>query len=425
MASIPPAIEAHYGLVREQEARALAVATRHWHRLGPNWIGPAWAERIPAVTAAVTAAQRTAAASALVSGALALGQQDQWAEPDGIVDPDAFVGVTGDGRPLDTLLKVPATTTRTLIADGMEPAAALAAGGRQLSMMVLTEIADAGRGAAGVQIAARPRTGYVRMLNPPSCSRCVILAGSFYRWNQGFLRHPRCDCKHVPTMVTDQAEAFAEGLIDDPYEAFNRMSEAEQNRVFTNAGAQAIRDGADMYQVVNARRGLDWRNFGGGVWRTYTKEGISKYGWAGRILRGRERWTPETIYRLNPNREQAIEALRAHGYITGRGQSSEGVIRGRREGKSTNLLSNLTAAERRVFIATRDWEDVKRGLNPWTAYAQERHGGARIGGMDEPLTPRIAAEVEARYYAATTSKGEIFLMRQLEKNERDYLFSYL
>ena len=416
MASIPPAIEHHYALVREQEARALATATRHWRKLGPNWIADAWRERIPTVTAAVTAAQRTAAASALVSGALALGQQDQWAEPDGIVDPDAFVGVTGDGRPLDTLLKVPATTTRTLIADGMEPAEALAAGGRQLSMMVLTEIADAGRGAAGVQIAARPRTGYVRMLNPPSCSRCVILAGSFYRWNQGFLRHPRCDCKHVPTMVTDQAEAFAEGLIDDPYEAFNRMSEAEQNRVFTNAGAQAIRDGADMYQVVNARRGLDWRNFGGGVWRTYTKEGISKYGWAGRILRGRERWTPETIYRLNPNREQAIEALRAHGYITGRGQVSGGALRGQYE--ATYEGRRMTAAEKRVAIATRDWQDVQNGLNPWTPAAQERHGGARIGGADYPLTPKIAAEVEARYYAAIATGGELTRMRALLRASR-------
>lgn len=410
MASIPPAIEAHYGLVRDQEARALAVATRHWHKLGPNWIADAWRERIPTVTAAITAAQRTAAASALVSGALALGQQDQWAPPDGLVNPDAFAGLAADGRSLDTLLRGPAITARTLIADGMEPAQALAAGGRQLSMMVLTEIADAGRGAAGVQIAARPRVGYVRMLNPPSCSRCVVLAGRFYRWNQGFLRHPRCDCKHVPTMVTDQAEAFAEGLIDDPYQAFKRMSEAEQNRVFTNAGAQAIRDGADMYQVVNARRGMKYRG-------AFTSEGASKHGWAGQILRrGQKRMTPETIYRLNPNREQAVEALRAQGYITGRGQVSGGALRGQYEAPYEGR--RMTAAEKRVAIATRDWQDVQNGLNPWTPAAQERHGGARIGGADYPLTPQIAAEVEARYYAATATGGELTRMRALLRASR-------
>lgn len=410
MATIPPAISHHYGLVREQEARALATATRHWHRLGPNWIADAWRERIPTVAAAITNAQRTAATSALVSGALALGQQGQWAEPDGLVDPDAFAGLAADGRSLDTLLRAPAITARTLIADGVEPAQALAAGGRQLSMMVLTEIADAGRGAAGVQIAARPRVGYVRMLNPPSCSRCVVLAGRFYRWNQGFLRHPRCDCKHVPTMVTDQAEAFAEGLIDDPYEAFIRMSEAEQNRVFTNAGAQAIRDGADMYQVVNARRGMKYRG-------AFTSEGTSRHGWAGQILRkGQRRMTPETIYRLNPNREQAVEALRAQGYITGRGQVSGGALRGQYEASYEGR--RMTAAEKRVAVATRDWQDVQNGLNPWTPAAQERHGGARIGGADYPLTPKIAAEVEARYYAAIASGGDLTRMRALLRASR-------
>lgn len=407
MASIPPAIEHHYGLVREQEARALATATRQWRKLGTNWIADAWADRVPTVAAAVTAAQRTAAASALVSGALALGQQDTWAAPDGLVDPGAFAGLAADGRDLEKLLNIPARTTRRLIGQGMDAAQALEAGERQLTMMVLTEVADAGRGAAGVQIAARPRTGYVRMLAPPSCSRCIILAGRFYRWNQGFLRHPRCDCKHVPTMVADQAEAAAHGLIDDPYEAFNRMSEAEQNRVFAKAGARAIRDGADIFQVVNARRHMAYRG-------AFTNEGITRFGWAGQLLKPRQRRpTPETIYRLNPNREQAVEALRTYGYITGRGQVGSGVIRGQREGRSTNMMSVLTAAERRVFIATRDWRDVERGLNPWTPRAQERHGGARIGGADAPLTPEIAAEVEARYYAATATGGELTRMRAL------------
>lgn len=405
MATIPPAISHHYGLVRDQEARALATATRHWHRLGPNWIGEAWAERVPTVAAAITNAQRTAAASALVSGALALGQQGTWAAPDGLTAPDAFAGLTADGRNLNTLLRAPAITTRTLIADGMEPAQALAAGGRQLSLMVLTEVADAGRGAAGVQITARPRVGYVRMLNPPSCSRCVILAGRFYRWNQGFLRHPRCDCTHVPTMITDQAEAFAHGLIDDPYEAFTRMSESEQNRVFTNAGARAIRDGADIHQVVNARRGMRYRG-------AFTTEGTSKHGWAGQLLRpGQKRMTPETIYRLNPSREQAVEALRAQGYITGRGKISGGALRGQYEAAYEGR--RMTAAEKRVATATRDWQDVQNGLNPWTPAAQERHGGARIGGADYPLTPQIAAEVEARYYAAIATGGELTQMRAL------------
>src|SRR5690606_23965723 len=33
---------------------------------------------------------------------------------------------------------------------------------------------------------------YVRMLTPPSCSRCTVLAGRWYRKNAGFARHPGC-----------------------------------------------------------------------------------------------------------------------------------------------------------------------------------------------------------------------------------------
>ena len=36
-----------------------------------------------------------------------------------------------------------------------------------------------------------------------------------------------------------------------------------------------------------------------------------------------------------------------------------------------------------------------------------------IGGADYPLTPKIAAEVEARYYAAIATDGDLTRMRAL------------
>ncbi|GAA2829876.1 hypothetical protein GCM10010441_63000 [Kitasatospora paracochleata] len=58
---------------------------------------------------------------------------------------------------------------------------------------VATETADDGRSATGAAIASnRTTTGYVRVLNPPSCARCAVLAGARYRYNTGFLRHPNC-----------------------------------------------------------------------------------------------------------------------------------------------------------------------------------------------------------------------------------------
>ena len=38
----------------------------------------------------------------------------------------------------------------------------------------------------------RPVGGYVRMVQAGACSRCVVLAGKWYRKNQGFQRHPGC-----------------------------------------------------------------------------------------------------------------------------------------------------------------------------------------------------------------------------------------
>jgi hypothetical protein len=64
----------------------------------------------------------------------------------------------------------------------------------------LALIQDAGRTAAAVDMVTRSAvTGYVRTLNGPTCPRCAVLAGRFYRYSQGFQRHPRCDCLMTPT----------------------------------------------------------------------------------------------------------------------------------------------------------------------------------------------------------------------------------
>src|SRR5699024_3123647 len=113
-------------------------------------------------------------------------------------------------------------------------------------------------------------TGYVRMINPPSCDRCAILAGKRYLWNEGFLRHPNCDCIHIPA-----SENVAGDFRTDPYEYFKSLSESEQDRIFGKANAEAIRDGADIFQVTNTRmRGMsvvgreDLIEYGGQARRT-------------------------------------------------------------------------------------------------------------------------------------------------------------
>src|SRR6185437_3091389 len=99
------------------------------------------------------------------------------------------------------LLYGPVISTKEYIGGGMATETAMVAGRKSLETIMRTMIADAGRQAAGVDTAARRGTGYVRMLNPPSCSRCVVLTGKFFRYNQGFLRHPRCDCVQIASRL--------------------------------------------------------------------------------------------------------------------------------------------------------------------------------------------------------------------------------
>jgi hypothetical protein len=88
----------------------------------------------------------------------------------------------------------------------------------------------------------------------------------------------------------------------NPRVYFDGLSRAEQDKAFTIAGAEAIRAGADIGKVVNARRGMRTATDG----RLYTTEA------AGR----RPRLMPEQILiEANGNRDEAIRLLRLHGFV--------------------------------------------------------------------------------------------------------------
>ena len=138
---------------------------------------------------------------------------------------------------------------------------------------------------------------------------------------------------------------------------FDRLSREEQDKAFTRAGAEAIRDGADISQVVNARRGArgltpagaritadEARMLRGGRDRgrletvdvfghdlAVTTEGVTTRGVAGVRLGAKETGTkqgrryrsakpprlmPESIYKIAGNdRDEAIRLLKRYGYI--------------------------------------------------------------------------------------------------------------
>lgn len=319
MAAEGPA-RARYESRQLLSARATSAAVQAWARISSNDIAGSWAQQVPRLTSVVTTAQRVAATGAGEYVTEALAEQGVRRAADAEVLAEAFAGAASDGRPLGSLLAQPAITTLARIGVGFDLNDALASGRAALSAIVATQVADAGRLADGVAIATRPRTGYVRMLNPPSCSRCAVLAGRFYRWNGGFLRHPHCHCVHIPSV-----ENIAGDVTTDPRAYFDSLSKADQDRIFTNAGGQAIRDGADVAQVVNARRGMAKATTG------FTREGVTRtgrvggsgaqgpLGRAGRRLGrtgGTVRLTPESIYEVaGDDRDLALSLLRQHGYI--------------------------------------------------------------------------------------------------------------
>lgn len=272
-----------------------AELARLWAQVDRASIAASWRLMLPRALAALAAAQALAASAA--DGYLD-ASLDGAATTADRVRPYAFAGIASDGRPLATLLQQPVFTALRQIDVGTSPARALASGRFVLDMIARTQVADAGRTAVGTAIAARPQiTGYVRLVVGGTCARCLLLAGRVYRWNTGFARHPRCDCRHAPYMGHVPG-----GLVTSPRAYFDSLDRSGQDALLGAAGAAAVRSGADMAKVVNARRGMRTAADG----RLYTTETAGN----------RPRLMPEQIMReAKGDRAETVRLLRLHGYI--------------------------------------------------------------------------------------------------------------
>lgn len=305
----------HYRTRQRLITAVLTDARRLWRQMDPGDLDGWFRQYGPRLVVILAAAQLAAARDADGYLTATLEAQDIDPESVGQVAPSAFAGIASDGRTLDGLLLSPVLTTKEAIGEGLRPRLAVARGWAHMDMILSTQVADAGRGADGSALVARPMVGgYVRMLQGKSCPRCVILAGRWYRWSSGFARHPRCDCIHIPA-----PENAAGDWTTNPDEAFRRGMVTG----LTKGQRQAIEDGADMSQVVNSRRGI--YTAGG---REFTREGTTRRGFAGhrlgqfervegeRYRRSRvARLTPDQIYRDATSRDDAVRLLRRFGYI--------------------------------------------------------------------------------------------------------------
>ncbi len=293
------AADAHRAELAKITAAVLVRVRRLWKALGVGDFDQSWGTISPHVLSLLMAGQLSAAREAIAYVPAVLAEQNIPDEPSAVANPQAVVGVAGSGAPLDALMAAPVITTRVGLANGLPMKAAQAAGGKLLDGIVQTQIVDASRAIESVATVVRPAIhGYVRHLSLPSCDRCAVLAGKFFRWNAGFSRHLHCDCFHVAT-----TEQVADDLTTDPVAAIK----AGQVHGLSVADTKAIvDDGADPSQVINAKRGMSTAQVFGQRAKV-TTAGVGK---------GQIRLRPETIYQLaGDDRIEAVRLLHHFGYL--------------------------------------------------------------------------------------------------------------
>lgn len=295
--SLPQALS-HHQQANQIAADAVTVVKRLMHQGAP----------IPDMLGVVAAHQVAAAQSSseTVAGFAAAEQA--------LTDAHAFSGVSSYGFPISEPL--------IALIDAFVPAPAEAVPDTWwveneiarflpfVEQLVESEVQDAGRTASQTEFVARPEwTNYVRMLTPPSCDRCTILAGRIYRDLEAFQRHPRCDCVMVP--VDSWESAHDRGLITSPMEAFDKG----QVTGLSKADTQAIRDGADITAVVNAKSGITTADVFGKRVKATTQGTTRRAAWRRANPTRLVRLRPESIYQFATDREDAIRLLRLYGYI--------------------------------------------------------------------------------------------------------------
>lgn len=254
----------YYDDVSSLERQAVFAILRLWKTVDQSAISPSWAEQLPEALAILVAAQTVGAelADPYLTEALDDADLDY-----PTVDPGALIGPG-----LDALLYRPAVEAKTLISQGAAVNQALLRASGVLSTYVTTGIGDTSRLAVTSGMAGRRHaSGYYRFLRAPSCARCAIMAGRFYKWNRGFKRHPRCDCGHRPVRNASDTSAY------DTRKAIERGEVTGLSKANTKA---ILEYGANPSQVVNAQKGMyDVGQF------TATTTGTTRRGIAGaRIL---------------------------------------------------------------------------------------------------------------------------------------------
>jgi hypothetical protein len=247
----PPAAASDlYTALQRYQLLLLSVGRRLWKGMAPADFDGSWQRIAPRMVAFTSGAQLAAAQAAGTYVPVVLDQQGIDPSAEAAVRAQAFAGVAFDGRPLDTLLEGAVRAAKGYVAAGRDGGDALAMAQRWLEGALQTVVTDAARDMTAAEIAVRPQvTSWVRVVNPPCCSRCAVLAGVVYKWNRPNPRHPRCDCFTLPTTV-----ANADEFLTKPHD----LVRSGQITDLTADQRRRLNDGADLTRVLNESRDA-WR----------------------------------------------------------------------------------------------------------------------------------------------------------------------
>lgn len=337
--SLPEAATEYGNTQRKEILAALSLTQRQWRRMGDNF-DASYAVIEPILLDGAFTAQERIAKGALAYIPDVMDESGLTIPKSPLYETTAknFVGTAGSGVPVASLLYEAVINAKMAVGNGYSVAQALDSSGKWLTSATGTMLSDTGRSAEKVAGNARKVKLWVRMLNPPSCGRCVVLAGTTSGSDEAFLRHPKCDCRNIPS-----SESLADDVRVDPHAYFESLGPAERVKLMgSQANARAMEDGADLNQIINAYRK------GGGVRPAqvngmnvkFTREGTTRRGYAYSqmskaryveeqgMVRRREgaswratrrlkapRMMPETIYEIAKDQADAKRLLTLYGWI--------------------------------------------------------------------------------------------------------------
>lgn len=328
-----PSTAAEYGQQSRKEHQAAVAAVRRvWRRATPDF-DESWTRLSPQIIAIIALAQSRMAvlADEYIPAVLEETGQTRSIKAAATVNTSAFVGVTGSGAAVADQLSLTPIRAKQAVSFGGSSTQALSAAGVWLSGAVGTILSDTGRAVETTGMGVRSVGGYVRMLEPPSCGRCAVLAGKYYRKNQGFQRHPQCDCRHIPA-----SESVAGDYRVDFNDYLVSLSEEEQVKLLGSRANWKAWDeyNADPMQIINSYRwGLQTAQDASGRVIKFSEVGSTKRGIAGKRMRNATqldrfagavnvdgkrqlvRRMPETILTTTQGREQILRQLRLYGWV--------------------------------------------------------------------------------------------------------------